>query len=239
MVADRRGVGSNLIEHPVISVSCLLDLRPRMRQSERHHTQAHFRYSSKFEGCPQGDMSLAIIARSGWHAMGRRIGTLYVWVNKAYSQGSVRLASTAVGEEPIIDFRMLSDDRDMVRLRQALPVRVGARAIGERREDFQRGFPGQLFRSRAASVVARPAQSAPDANVCVGAWTRFRRCGSWLVKKFVTEGASLSEVLSDDAILDAYITKCVTGVWHRSGLAAWATRAIRWPSPATAAVSTA
>src|SRR5690606_8810470 len=74
---------------------------------------------------PQGDMSLALIARSGWHAMGYRVGTFYVWVNKAYSQGEVRLASREAAEEPVIDFRMLSDERDMRRLREAFRFGAG------------------------------------------------------------------------------------------------------------------
>ena len=39
----------------------------------------------------------------------------------------------------------------------------------------------------------------------------------WLVRKFVTEGASLAEILADDTVLDNYLTECVTGVWHPVG----------------------
>ena len=37
-------------------------------------------------------MSLALIARSGWHEIGKRVGSLYFWVNKSYSQGRSRCA---------------------------------------------------------------------------------------------------------------------------------------------------
>lgn len=216
VIADRRGVGRNLIEHPVISVSCMLDRPARMQHAFRHHTQAHFRYSSGIDDCPQGDMSLAIIARSGWHAMGRRIGTLYVWVNKAYSQGSVSLASSDVDFEPNVDFRMLSDERDMTRLRAAFR------------------FVAEIAQSQSVSTVSRAAFPANYSD-------RVRRFSSpgmrnqavmqvfatmldalpamrpWLIRKFVTEGASLTEILSDDAVLDAHLTKSVTGVWHPVG----------------------
>lgn len=216
VIADRRGVGRNLIEHPVISVSCMLDRPARMQHAFRHHTQAHFRYSSGIDDCPQGDMSLAIIARSGWHAMGRRIGTLYVWVNKAYSQGNVSLASSDVDFEPNVDFRMLSDERDMTRLRAAFR------------------FVAEIAQSQSVSTVSRAAFPANYSD-------RVRRFSSpgmrnqavmqvfaamldalpamrpWLIRKFVTEGASLTEILSDDAVLDAHLTKSVTGVWHPVG----------------------
>jgi 5-(hydroxymethyl)furfural/furfural oxidase len=39
----------------------------------------------------------------------------------------------------------------------------------------------------------------------------------WLVGKFITEGATLEEILGDDAVLDAYLNECVTGVWHPVG----------------------
>ena len=64
-------------------------------------------------------MCLAVLARSGWHALGRRVGSLYFFVNKAYSQGSVTLRSADPRDEPLVDFRMLSDRRDLERLRNA------------------------------------------------------------------------------------------------------------------------
>lgn len=215
-IADRRGVGRNLIEHPVISVSCLLDRSARMHNSYRHHTQAHFRYSSGLEGSPQGDMSLAIIARSGWHAMGYRIGTLYVWVNKSYSQGSVRLASGSVDAEPVVDFRMLSDDRDMRRLREAFRFvaalaqsqsvsRISSIAFPANYSDRVRRFSVPGLRNQATmQIFASMLDALPPMR-------------SWLVRKFVTEGASLAEILADDTILDNYLTECVTGVWHPVG----------------------
>ncbi|WP_442581638.1 GMC family oxidoreductase [Mesorhizobium sp. ASY16-5R] len=216
VVADRRGVGRNLIEHPVISVSCMLDRPARMQHAFRHHTQAHFRYSSETADCPQGDMSLAIIARSGWHAMGRRIGTLYVWVNKAYSQGSVDLASPDADFEPNVDFRMLSDDRDMTRLRAAFRFvaeiaqsqsvsSVSRTAFPANYSDRVRRFSSPGVRNQAVmQVFAMMLDALPTMR-------------PWLIRKFVTEGASLAEILRDDAILDAYLTQSVTGVWHPVG----------------------
>lgn len=215
-IADRRGVGRNLIEHPVISVSCLLDRSARMHNPSRHHTQAHFRYSSGLEECPQGDMSLAVIARSGWHAMGYRIGTFYVWVNKAFSQGSVRLASGRIDAEPIVDFRMLSDDRDMKRLRAAFRFvaalaqsetvsRISSMAFPTNYSDRVRHFSVPGLRNQAVmQIFASMLDALPAMR-------------PWLVRKFVTEGATLGEILRDDTVLDNYLTESVTGVWHPVG----------------------
>jgi 5-(hydroxymethyl)furfural/furfural oxidase len=216
VVADRRGVGRNLIEHPVISVSCLLDASARMRQSDRHHTQAHFRYSSGMEGCPQGDMRLAIIARSGWHAMGRRIGTLYVWVDKAYSQGSVRLASTGAADEPIVDFRMLSDERDMRRLREAFRFVSGLTQSDSVAKISSTAFPAN-YSDRVRRYSSPGLRNQVIMQLFASMLDALPVMRPWLIRKFVTEGASLAEILHDDTILDAYITKSVTGVWHPVG----------------------
>jgi 5-(hydroxymethyl)furfural/furfural oxidase len=213
---NRRGVGQNLIEHPVISVSCLLDRSARMKNPFRHHTQAHLRYSSGLAECPQGDMSLAMIARSGWHAMGYRIGTLYVWVNKSYSKGSVRLAGSSAEAEPAVDFRMLSDDRDMQRLRQAFRFvaaltqseavsRISSAAFPANYSDRVRRYSTPGLRNQ---ILMQVFASMLDALPAMR---------SWLVRKFITEGATLEEILADDAVLDAYLNECVTGVWHPVG----------------------
>lgn len=215
-ISDRRGVGLNLIEHPVISVSCLLSRSARIGYLNRHHTQAHLRYSSGLDECPQGDMSLAIIARSGWHAMGLRIGTLYVWTNKAYSQGSVRLASAGIDEEPIVDFKMLSDERDLRRLRDAFRF-VTALAQSKSVASISNiAFPANYSdRVRRYSVPGLRNQAIMQIfGLVLDALPAMR---PWLVKKFVTEGTSLSEILHDDSVLDAYLTQSVTGVWHPVG----------------------
>ena len=123
---DRPGVGENLQEHPNIGISGYLHPSARLPSREVHHLQALLRYSSNIDGIPPGDMHVAIAARGGWHAVGQRIGTLGFWVNKSYSTGRVRLSSSP-DKRSDIDFRMLSDPRDMARLKEAF--RIGVRAM--------------------------------------------------------------------------------------------------------------
>ncbi len=216
IVADRRGVGRNLIEHPVISVSCLLDRRARMTNAGRHHTQAHLRYSSGVEGCPQGDMSLALIARSGWHAMGYRVGTFYVWVNKSFSQGEVRLAGPDAAQEPVVDFRMLSDERDMHRLREAFRFVAGLARSEPVSRVARMAFPAN-YSDRVRRFSSPGVRNQILMQIFASMLDILPAMRPWLVRKFVTEGASLDEILSDDAVLDAYLVQSVTGVWHPVG----------------------
>jgi 5-(hydroxymethyl)furfural/furfural oxidase len=216
VVAARPGVGRNLIEHPVISVSCYLTRGARLTNLARHHTQAHLRYSSGLADCPSGDMSLAIIVRSGWHAMGQRVGSLYVWVNKSYSQGGVSLRSAQASDPPDVDFRMLSDWRDLSRLRAAF------RFVSELAFDQELdGLRTHVFPTNYSDRVRKVSSPGLRNQLQMGLFARlldalpgFR---GYLIEKIVTGGYTMRDLLADDAVLDAYLQRSVVGVWHPIG----------------------
>jgi 5-(hydroxymethyl)furfural/furfural oxidase len=216
VVAARTGVGRNLHEHPTISVSCYLNRAGRMRQQERHHTQAHVRFSSGLEGCPETDMMLAVISRSGWHAMGARVGTLYVWVNKSYSKGMVTLASPSPSVEPEIDFRMLSDERDLKRLRAAFRFVSGLVRSPDMESVRSVAFPAN-YSDRVRRVSSPGLRNQMLMQTFAGVLDMLPALRPWLIRRFVTEGASLDALLNDDVVLDAYLNKAVTGTWHPVG----------------------
>ena len=210
------GVGRNLVEHPVASISCYLDRHARMVNLERHHTQAHLRFSSRLDGCPAGDMSMAIIARSGWHAMGHRVGSLYVWVNKPYSQGSVTLRGANPAEEPVVDFRMLSDRRDLVRLRNAFRFVADLAAAPEldavRTTIFPTNYSERVRKVSRPGLINQMQMGLFAAVLDVMPSQRQR-----LIDQLVTGGTTMRQILADDDALDAYLQKSVVGVWHPVG----------------------
>ena len=216
MVHALPGVGRNLIEHPVVSISCYLARAGRLANLERHHTQAHLRFSSGLAECPAGDMSLAIIARSGWHAMGQRVGSLYVWVNKSYSQGTVGLASADPLAEPVVDFRLLSDRRDLLRLRQAFRF-VAELAFAPELD----GVRSTVFPTNYSDRVRRVSSPGRRNQLQMGAFAwmldALPAVRERLIASLVTGGITLDAVLSDDAALDAYLQQSVVGVWHPVG----------------------
>jgi|SoiMethySBSTD1v2_1073268.scaffolds.fasta_scaffold38794_3 5-(hydroxymethyl)furfural/furfural oxidase len=216
VVAALPGVGRNLIEHPSVSISCYLGRSGRLANLERHHTQAHVRFSSRLQGCPAGDMSLAIIARSGWHAVGRRVGSLYFWVNKAYSQGVVTLRSADPNEEPLVDFRMLSDRRDLERLRAAFRFMAEIAAAPELDSMRSKIFPTN-YSDRVRGVSVPGTRNAIQMGVLAAMLDTLPAWRSWIIDRLVTSGVTLADVLSDDSALDAYLNKAVAGVWHPVG----------------------
>ncbi len=225
------GVGRNLIEHPSVSISCYLGASGRLADLTRHHTQMHVRFSSRLPGCPAGDMSLAVLARSGWHALGRRVGSLYFWVNKAYSQGSVTLRSADPNDEPLVDFRMLSDRRDLERLRAAVrfmaEVAMAPELDGMRTKIFPTNYSDRV-RGVSRPGLRNAIQMQALASI-LGALPALR---GWLIDTLVTSGVTLADLLADDATLDAYLNKAVAGVWHPVGSCRMGTDPLAVTTPA-------
>lgn len=210
------GLGQNLMEHPSIAVAAYLSPAARNRDALEHHEQAIWRYSSDLPGTPSGDMHAAILARSGWHSVGNRIGSLFFWVNKSYSRGVVSLSSPNDNIEPDVDFRMLSDERDLSRLKDA--VRKGATILSD---PHMREFAGTVFPSSYTPRVAKVATP--------GTWNAFQRGAlsamldvagplrTALIHTAITSGISIKSLLEDDAELTSFVRHHVGGTWHPSG----------------------
>jgi 5-(hydroxymethyl)furfural/furfural oxidase len=117
---DLPAVGRNLQEHPSIAMSSWIRPGHRMGDTPRRHVQAGLRFSSGLADCGPGDMFMVIVAKSAWHPIGRRIGSLFSWVNKPYSRGWLRLNPADPAGPPEVRFEMLSDPRDMARMKLAV-----------------------------------------------------------------------------------------------------------------------
>src|SRR5262249_24838563 len=112
------GVGQRLMDHPSIALPAFLKPHARVTNKEtRRHLFIGMRYTSTIGGAPPGDMFVVGATKTSWHAVGEQIGTFILFVNKTYSEtGQVRLTSRDPGEEPEVEFNLLSDRRDLERL---------------------------------------------------------------------------------------------------------------------------
>ena len=213
IVTDRRGVGRNLMEHPSIAVSAYLPRKARVTDLGEHHEQAIVRFSSEIADAPRGDMHGAILSRSGWHAIGHRLGTIFFWVNKSYSKGFVRLTSKEARIEPMVDFRMLSDWRDMERLKLAL--RLGAQTLTH---PAMEGFCETAFPTSYSPRIAKLALSGFGRALQRGAFAAMLDVAGALraplIRGLVTQGVQLDALLADDDALTAFVARNVGGTWH-------------------------
>ncbi|MFC3642118.1 GMC family oxidoreductase [Aquibium oceanicum] len=215
VVRDIAGVGQNLQEHPALGISCFIRPGNRHSDSRRHHTQVHYRFSSGLEGCPETDMHMAVLARSAWHDVGEQLGTYYLWINKSYSTGHVAIASPEADKLPDVDFRLLSDQRDLQRMRDGFR-RVASVALDPALDAVRAEVFPTIFSDRVRQV-SRPGQwnafqTAVFARVLD--FAGFARGA--LIRRFIAP-YDIRELLADDAALDAYLHKAIVGVWHCVG----------------------
>jgi 5-(hydroxymethyl)furfural/furfural oxidase len=119
VVKDIPALGQNLQDHPGIGVFSFLPRRMRL-YTDGPYIQVAARYSTNVPNCGPQDMYCSVIPRALWHAVGQRTLSLATWLNKPYSRGQVKLKSPQWDEEPAVEVNMLSDHRDLERLKYGL-----------------------------------------------------------------------------------------------------------------------
>lgn len=211
------GVGQRLMDHPSVSLSSFVHRDARMTgRTTRRHIQVGLRYSSGLPGAPRSDMFVAVLSKSAWHAVGEQIASLLLFVNKTYSEnGQVRLASPDWRQEPVVEFNLLSDRRDLDRLMSGFRHLAGIQLSGALRGATSDPFPASYTdRVRKIGVVnARNRWLTEVIAKLLDGPAVLRR---WLIERYVVEGFTLAQVMHDDEALEAFVRKATIGVWHAS-----------------------
>jgi 5-(hydroxymethyl)furfural/furfural oxidase len=214
VVANLPGVGQRLMDHPSISVSSFIKPECRLGDLTRRHILLALRYSSGIGGAPGGDMFVAGVSKSAWHAVGEQIGSLLAAVYKTFSEtGQVKLAARDWRVEPIVEFNLLSDRRDLERLMDAFR-RLGAMQLSAAlAAATSNPFPAAYTeRVRRIGVVNARNKRITDivARLLDGpAWLR-----RYVIEKVIVEGHRFDRLMQDDEALEEFIRKAAIGVWH-------------------------
>jgi len=109
-------VGHHLQDHPLCALVLPLRDDALPRDPTQRHTNVCVRYTSGLAGAGRNDMMLV-----GMNTVpAGPVGLLGVWVNQCWSEGSLSLASADPLRDPVIDERMLDDERDRVRMRDGI-----------------------------------------------------------------------------------------------------------------------
>ena len=214
--AGLAGVGQQLMDHPSISVSSYVKRHARMNEMTRRHIQVGLRYSSNMPEIPKGDMFVCAVTKSAWHAVGQRIGSLLIFVNRTCSEkGQVQLTSRDWREEPLVEFNLLSDRRDLERLMQGFRMMGKLYATEPMQGVASDPFPATYSdrvrklgvvntKNRLITAVAGQLMDGPAA------------LRAYLVKNVITEGFQFDDLMADDEALEAFVRKAAIGVWHAS-----------------------
>jgi len=210
------GVGQGLMDHPSISLSSFVRRGARMNEHTRRHIQLGLRYSSGLPGVPKGDMFVAVMSKSAWHAVGARIGSLLTFVNKTYSEtGQVKLASRDPKAEPIVEFNLLSDRRDLDRLMGGFRKMATLQMSAPVRAVTDKPFPAS-YSDRVRKVGVVNAKNKVLTAIAAALMDGPAALRDYVIDSFVVEGFTFDQVMRDDDALEAFVRKSAIGVWHAS-----------------------
>jgi 5-(hydroxymethyl)furfural/furfural oxidase len=210
------GVGQRLMDHPSIALSSFIRAGARMNEHTRRHVQVGLRYSSGLPNVPKGDMFVAVLSKSAWHAVGAQIGSLLTFVNKTYSEtGQVKLASRDPLMEPIVQFNLLSDRRDLDRLMSGFRKMAALQMSAPLRAVTDTPFPAS-YSDRVRKIGVVNAKNGILTTIAAALMDGPAALRRYMIDTFVVEGFSFDEVMSDDEAMEAFVRKSAIGVWHAS-----------------------
>ena len=216
VVMGLEGVGQRLMDHPSIALSSFIRPGARMNEHTRRHIQVALRYSSGLSGVPSGDMFVAVLSKSAWHAVGAQIGSLLTFVNKTYSEtGQVKLASRDPSAEPIVEFNLLSDRRDLDRLMSGFRKMAALQMSAPLRAVTDKPFPAS-YSDRVRRIGVVNAKNRILTAIAAALMDGPAALRHYMIDTFVVEGFTFDEVMSDDEALEAFVRKAAIGVWHAS-----------------------
>jgi 5-(hydroxymethyl)furfural/furfural oxidase len=211
------GVGQRLQDHPAVAVAAFIKPHARIiHDYSRRHIYLALRYSSQLDSIPAGDMFAVVTNKTSWHAVGEQIGSFIITVYKTYSEtGEVKLASRDWREEPIVDFNLLSDQRDLERMMDGVR-RFGAMHLTPTMQAVTTDpFPASYSdKVRQVGLVSKKNKWITDA--LAKALDGPPALRSYLIRNLIMEGVTLEGLMRDDEQLEAFVRKAAVGVWHAS-----------------------
>ncbi|WP_410656878.1 GMC family oxidoreductase [Amycolatopsis sp. lyj-112] len=121
-------VGQGLQDHPMVGVAIPLNEESAIRTPDDRHTNVCVRYTSSGADARPHDMMFVSLNQNVLSMENADLrfgaGAFGVWVNQAWSRGSVALVSADPAVQPEIREAMLSDERDRARLREGIRALV-------------------------------------------------------------------------------------------------------------------
>jgi 5-(hydroxymethyl)furfural/furfural oxidase len=214
VLSDRPGVGANLQDHPLISISSYLPTTSKADEAARRNF-AYLRYTSGI-GSRQNDMIMMAVCRSSWHAIGRRIGTLSSNLGYAYSRGTVQLAAQGLAHGPDVSFNWLEDERDRSRIVDAfrrMAKILSSKGVSKYALD---SFPSS-YSARVRVLQQNTFKNAALTNIAAKLMGSSGSVRRFLINNFIRDAPPLKTLLADEALLERYACANVGSTFHPCG----------------------
>ncbi|HEY0686102.1 MAG TPA: GMC family oxidoreductase N-terminal domain-containing protein [Steroidobacter sp.] len=114
VIAESRGVGKALQNHPMLFLTSFLPKTARDENLDVSSVNTCIRYSSG-PGNPASDLYILCLNRTANHPLGLTLAALQSYLLKPRSVGSVELRRHGSSAAPFVDFNLLSDPSDLKR----------------------------------------------------------------------------------------------------------------------------
>ena len=211
------GVGQRLQDHPAAAVAAFLKPHARIiHDYSRRHIYTALRYSSGMAGIPAGDMMTVVTNKTSWHRVGEQIGSFIVTVYKTYSEnGEVKLRSASPDDEPSVDFNLLSDQRDLVRMMDGIRRFAAMHLTPIMQSVTADPFPAS-YSDKVRQVGLHSKKNKFITDILGRLLDGPAALRTYLIKTLVMEGVTLHDMLTDDDALEQFARKASVGVWHAS-----------------------
>jgi 5-(hydroxymethyl)furfural/furfural oxidase len=120
VVADRKGVGRNLQNHPFLDITTHLHRRARARNALYPPSMVTARFASECPGAPPADLVLNLFERVSLtlarDPLARHFANFMLLLNKAYSEGTVAIDPAKPFGDIKVKTNILGDVRDRDRM---------------------------------------------------------------------------------------------------------------------------
>ena len=216
IVAHSAGVGKNLQDHPMVALAFFLPKDSRLPKSMRRHIQMGYRYTSGISDTSSGDMFVLPSNRAAWHPLGRCLGSILTCVNKPFSVGEVKIRDKRLESGPHVNFRHLSDERDLLRLEDGIhrlsKIVTHPSMEGVLTNIFPATFSDTVKKLGAVNSINWFITGLASITANLGPTPR-----KLLIEKMIAPNLNIEKLLASPSDLRNWIRSNVRGSWHVSG----------------------
>ncbi|MCX5577831.1 GMC family oxidoreductase [Kaistia terrae] len=216
VLADRRGVGENLLDHPLIGFGVHLTPEGQLSRATKNGFLMHMRWSSGHPRTPRVDMKLTVSGRFSATRLGERLGTVNFGPNKAYSKGIIRLNDASPNSEPFVAFNYLSDSRDLERFISTSRQVAGLLSASPVSNYVNAYWPG-IYAASLRNLSAPTTMNKIITNVAAGLLDLGGPARQLVLGAAVDKRFPLDKTMADEKLMEEWIRAGVQGDWHPCG----------------------
>lgn len=216
VVADLRGVGRNLQNHPLLFLAAHLRRGARQQKALRPHPMTCLRYSSGMPATPPSDMYIAAHSKSSWSALGTQIANFNATIFKPASRGRVTLVSAVPAQPPRIEFNFVAEEIDLLRLMDGFRRIVALVSSDPVRALCTTVFPVR-FTDRIRQLNQLNRTNAIKAAIIAGTLDAVPALANFIFGRLTGRRIDLAGLANDNAALADYVRNNVAGTFHVCG----------------------